>query len=57
METITETIIKIQDELAEENSDFAMVLESQKEFMKTFSGYRDIMGPWGFGTNAETLLD
>ncbi|MGX8791810.1 TRAP transporter substrate-binding protein [Oceanobacillus sp. M60] len=57
VETIIETTIKIQDELAEENSDFAMVLESQKEFMKTFSGYRDIMGPWGFGTNAETLLD
>lgn len=57
IEKVIETTIKIQDELSEENEDFAKVLESQKEFMKTFSDYRDILGPWGFGSNARTLVE
>lgn len=57
IERVIETTREIQDELAAENSDFEAVLESQKDFMNFYADYREILGPWGFGTNAETLVE
>ncbi|HLR67211.1 MAG TPA: TRAP transporter substrate-binding protein DctP [Virgibacillus sp.] len=54
---VEEIIMDVQNELAEEDEDFKEVLESQADFMKSFEEYRDILGDYGFGTNAKTLLD
>lgn len=49
-------IADVLEDLSAENEDFAFVLESQKEFMKNFAEYRDIMAPYGFGVNSDLFL-
>ncbi|GGB53241.1 ABC transporter substrate-binding protein [Lentibacillus populi] len=57
VQKIIEVTKQIQNDVAKENLNFAKVLESQKKFMETYERYREIQGDWGFGSNAETLLD
>jgi len=53
---IEDLVVEVQDEIAAEDDDFKKVLESQEEFMESFKEYRDILGDYGFGKNAKTLL-
>lgn len=57
VQLVIEKVKEIQEELANENPDFEMVLNSQKQFMNEYADYRDVLGPWGFGSNVETLVD
>jgi len=42
---------KIVNKLAEENPDFAKVLKSQQDYLKSYAKYREMQGEWSFGNN------
>ncbi|WP_216830279.1 TRAP transporter substrate-binding protein DctP [Alkalihalobacterium elongatum] len=57
LEKIHELAKKFAEELADENPDFAKVLNSQKKYMEDYSTYREMQGEWGFGTNSGIFSD
>lgn len=54
---IEEAANEVREEIASENEDFAMVLNSQKAYLETYGMYRELQGKWGFGDNYPSLLD
>jgi TRAP-type mannitol/chloroaromatic compound transport system substrate-binding protein len=51
METIESLKIKIQEDLASKNPDYAKILKSQMDFLRMFALYREIVFPFNFGRN------
>lgn len=51
MKWLEETKTKAAEQMAADNPDYAYVLNSQIQYLKTIASYREALGQWGFGSN------
>jgi len=51
LDQVNEIKNRVQSEIAAENPDYARILKSQIDYMRTMAPYRDALGVFGFGNN------